>query len=112
VLVFRKRFDEIAIARLGEWVGGDQRATGALGCGELGAAHPEPDAGDAVERADAHVLEFPARVVDPRRIVAREQLTRRGVQCHACRCPAARPVAESDRGLGAVQALPCRLDVE
>ena len=95
-------------------VGGtiDQASRGALGRVELTAADLDARTADELERADENLLEPPPLLVDPGRVLSRQQLSGCDVLRDAAGTPSACEVSLSDETLGTVQALCRRFQVD
>ena len=90
----------------------DELAGGALAGGELGAADAERDGGVALERGDVDLVQPLAELVGPGEVLVGQKPATGGEHRDQRRSPAARPVVLGDRGLGAVDRLLGRLEID
>ena len=90
----------------------DQGPRGALGRVELAAPDRDACPADELERSDEDFLQPAALGVDPRRLLARQELAARNVLGDASRGPGAGEVALRDRALGPMQPLGRRLEID
>ena len=89
-----------------------ERPRSALGAVELGVPDLEAGFGDQLETSFVRSAESPPVVVQPGRLLTREQVTCGHVLDDAGRAPRSGPVATSDRPLGSMQSLAHCLDVD